>query len=342
MKELLKTLCCLDGTSGREDAVRDYIISQLNGAPYTVDPLGNLIVRVKGAKPAKNTVMLCAHMDEVGVMATCILQNGLVRFTNVGGIQPTALAGKSVRFENGVYGVIGLKPMHLCEGDERLTLPEVRELTIDIGAADREAAAARVRPGDAAVFTNEFVALGGGKVLSKAIDDRAGCAVMLDMIRTGMEYDTVFCFNVQEEVGLRGAKTSTFAVRPDYAIVLEATTAADLPGAAEDARVCVLGEGAAISFMDKATVYDPKLYNRVLSLAAEAGIKAQPKTAVAGGNDAGSVHLTAEGVRTVAISVPCRYIHAGSSVCDMEDVLAVRALAERTAAYFANADGTAV
>ncbi len=340
MKELLKTLCCLDGTSGRENAVRDYIISQLGDAPYTVDPLGNLIVRVKGKKKAKNTVMLCAHMDEVGVIVTCILQSGLLRFTTVGGIRPEVLAGKSVRFENGVCGVIGIKPMHLCKGDARLALPEITDLTIDIGEADKEAAAARVRPGDTAVFTNEFTELGGGKVLSKAIDDRAGCAVMLDMIRTGVEYDTVFCFNVQEEVGLRGAKTSTFTVRPDYAIVLEATTAADLPGAAEDARVCVLGEGAAVSFMDKATVYDPKLYKKVMALAEEAGIPAQPKTAVAGGNDAGSVHLTAGGVRTVAISVPCRYIHAGSSVCDMADVLAVRALAARVSECFAAADGT--
>jgi endoglucanase len=255
----------------------------------------------------------------------------------VGGIQPTALAGKSVRFENGVYGVIGLKPMHLCEGDERLTLPEVRELTIDIGAADREAAAARVRPGDAAVFTNEFVALGGGKVLSKAIDDRAGCAVMLDMIRTGMEYDTVFCFNVQEEVGLRGATVSAFSVAPDYALVLEATTAADIIDAPEEKQVCVLGKGPAVSFMDNATVYDPALFKKALALAEENGIPAQPKTMVAGGNDAGSVHKSRAGVRTLTVSVPCRYIHSASCVCDKNDVLATRQLAEKLNEYFAMA-----
>ena len=337
MEALLKELCCLNGTSGREEKIRDYIISQLGNETCTVDPLGNLIVSVRGRQRAKNKVMLCAHMDEVGVIATCIRNDGLIKFTTVGGVVGTSLAGKRVTFENGRTGVIGLKPVHLCGAEEKTAMPEPKELCIDIGAKDREAAAALVSPGDTAVFESEYTEM-GDKILSKAIDDRAGCAVMLDMIRSGVEYDTEFCFNVQEEVGLRGAKTSAFTVAPDYAVVLEATTAADIIDTKEDARVCVLGKGGAVSFMDNATVYDPALYRRVLEIAAENGIPAQPKTAVAGGNDAGSVHVSGAGVKTVTISVPCRYIHSPSSVCDRRDVLAVRALAEKVSEYFANAE----
>lgn len=336
MMDLLQKLCTLDGTSGRESAVRDYIISQLNGAPYRVDALGNLIVEVKGKRPAKNRVMLCAHMDEVGVIATFIKADGTVKFTTVGGISPAALYGRSVRFEGGAVGVIGVKPVHLCNEDEKNALPDVADMYIDVGADSREQAETLVRPGDTAVFESEYTLM-GDKILSKAIDDRAGCAIMLDMIRSGVTYDAVFCFNVQEEVGLRGAAVSAFSVAPDYAVVLEATTAADLIGAPEEKQVCVLGKGATVSFMDNATIYDPTLFKKALALAEENDIPAQPKTMVAGGNDAGSVHKSRAGVRTLTVSVPCRYIHSASCVCDKNDVLATRQLAEKLNEYFATA-----
>ena len=336
MLDLLQQLCTLDGTSGREDAVREFIISQLNGAPYHVDALGNLIVEVRGKQPAKNKVMLCAHMDEVGVMATFIKSDGTVKFNTVGGINPAVLLGRAVKFESGAVGVIGVKPVHLCSEEEESTLPDTADMAIDLGADTREQAEALVRPGDTAVFTSEYTPM-GDKILSKAIDDRAGCAVMLDMIRKGVEYDTVFCFNVQEEVGLRGAMVSAFSVAPDYALVLEATTAADVADAPEEKQVCVLGRGPAISFMDNATVYDPALFKKALALAEENDIPAQPKTMVAGGNDAGSVHKSRAGVRTLTVSVPCRYNHSASCVCDKNDVLAARQLAEKLNEYFAMA-----
>ena len=336
MLDLLKQLCTLDGTSGREAAVRDFIISQLGGAPCRVDALGNLIVEVKGKQPAKNKVMLCAHMDEVGVIATFIKADGTVKFNTVGGISPAVLPGRQVRFESGAVGVIGVKPVHLCSEEEKNALPNVSDMYIDLGADSREQAEALARPGDTAVFTSEYTPM-GDKILSKALDDRAGCAVMLDMIRKGVAYDTVFCFNVQEEVGLRGATVSAFSVAPDYALVLEATTAADIIDAPEEKQVCVLGKGPAVSFMDNATVYDPALFKKALALAEENGIPAQPKTMVAGGNDAGSVHKSRAGVRTLTVSVPCRYIHSASCVCDKNDVLAARQLAEAINEYFAMA-----
>ncbi len=336
MLDLLKQLCELDGTSGREAAVRDFIISKLNGAPCRVDAMGNLIVEVKGRQPAKNKVMLCAHMDEVGVIATFIKADGTVKFTTVGGISPAVLLGRQVRFESGAVGVIGVKPVHLCGEEEKNALPGVPEMHIDLGADSREEAEKLISVGDTAVFTSEYTEM-GDKLLSKAIDDRAGCAIMLDMIRRGVEYDTTFCFNTQEEVGLRGSGVSAFSVDPDYAIVLEATTAADIIDAPEEKQVCVLGRGAAVSFMDNATVYDPALFKKAFEIAAENNIRIQPKTMVAGGNDAGSVHKSRAGVRTITVNVPCRYIHSASCVCDKNDVLEARQLAEKLGEAFAMA-----
>jgi len=336
MLDLLKQLCELDGASGREAAVRDFIISQLNGAPCRVDAMGNLIVEVKGRQPAKNKVMLCAHMDEVGVIATFIKADGTVKFTTVGGISPAVLLGRQVRFESGAVGVIGVKPVHLCGEEEKNALPGVPEMHIDLGADSREEAEKLISVGDTAVFTSEYTEM-GDKLLSKAIDDRAGCAIMLDMIRQGVTYDTVFCFNTQEEVGLRGSGVSAFSVDPDYAVVLEATTAADIIGSPEEKQVCVLGKGAAVSFMDNATVYDPALFKKAFEIAAENNIRIQPKTMVAGGNDAGSIHKSRAGVRTITVNVPCRYIHSASCVCDKNDVLEARQLAEKIGEAFAMA-----
>ncbi len=338
MKELLKTLCAVDGASGRETRVRETVLSLIgDGHDVKVDPLGSLIVSVKGKKPAKHKVMLCAHMDEVGVIATFITGAGLIKFTTVGGIQPAALLGKTVRFENGVVGAVGVKPVHLCAGDERLALPEVKDMYIDIGAEDKADAEKRVRPGDVAVFTSDWTEM-GDKILSKAIDDRAGCAVMVDMIRKGVEYDTTFVFNTMEEVGLRGSKASAFTVDPEYAIVLEGTTAADVIGVPEAERVCALGKGAVVNFMDRSTLYDKTLYDKAFAVANENGIALQPKTMVAGGNDAGSIHVSRGGVKTITLNVPTRYIHSPSSVCDGNDLNALRALAEKLAEAFASGD----
>lgn len=335
MLQLLKELCEIDGTSSREQKVADYVRSLCEGHDVHTDPLGNVIVNVKGKQRAKNKVMLCAHMDEVGVMATCVTSDGLIKFITVGGIRTSVLAGRTVRFENGTVGVVGIKPVHLCTPDEKTALPDPDFLYIDVGAKDKDEALVCVQPGDTAVFTSEFVTM-GDKILSKAIDDRAGCAVMLDMIKNGVEYDTTFVFNVQEEVGLRGSGVSAFGVDPDYAIVLEGTTAADIIDSPEDKRVCILGEGAAVSFMDRATVYDPALFRTAFEVAKANGIPVQTKTMVAGGNDAGSIHKARAGIRTITVNVPTRYIHSASCLCDKNDLLAVRALAEKLAERFAN------
>ena len=144
--------------------------------------------------------------------------------------------------------------------------------------------------------------------------------MMIDMIRSELEYDTFFVFNVQEEIGLRGSRVSAFSVAPDFAIVLEATTAADIDGVSGAKRVCSLGNGPVVSFMDRSTVYDKELYNLAFDIAAENNIPCQTKTMIAGGNDAGAIHISRGGVRTIAVSVPCRYLHSPSCVIQWSDL----------------------
>ena len=320
MLETLKTLCTLDGTSGHEDAVREWIIAHLpENCEHRTDALGNLIVFKKGKSQAKNRVMIAAHMDEVGVIVTHIDDKGYLKFTTVGGITPGVLAGRTVRFANGTVGVLGIKPIHLTDKGDEGNLPSTDKMYIDIGADSREEAEEVVALGDVAVFNEEFITLGENKVCSKALDDRMGCCAMLTLLHEDLPADVYFAFTVQEEIGLRGAGTAAFQIAPDYAIVLEGTTAADLPDADGEKKVCVQGNGAAVSFMDRSTLYLPHLYKRAWELAGENNIPVQTKTMVAGGNDAGSIHKAGAGVQVLTVNVPCRYIHSGSSVADLRD-----------------------
>ena len=339
MLEQLENLCLLNGISGREKAVRDYIIDKVKDkVTYTVDPMGNLLCFKKGRKAPENKVMISAHMDEVGFIVTYICDNGFLRFTSVGGVDSKVVCGRAVTIgENEINGVIGQKAMHLAEGDEGSTCKDLNALYIDIGAKDKAEAEKYVSIGDSVHFKSDYVKFGNNKIKAKAIDDRFGCAVMLKMIDSDLEYDTNFAFLVQEEVGCRGAGPAVFSIRPDYAIVLEATTASDIAFVSEEDSVCVQGKGAVVSFMDRSTVYNPKLFKGAFEIAKKKNIKIQPKTTVAGGNDAGTIHKSCEGVNTIAISLPCRYIHSGTCVADTEDMTACYELAMALYEEYANA-----
>ncbi|MBQ8267233.1 MAG: M42 family peptidase [Clostridia bacterium] len=322
MTELLKQLCMLDGTSGDESNVREFVISQINEyCEYKVDNLGNIIAFKKGNKLPAKKVLIDAHLDEVGLIVTHIESNGFLRFKTVGGIDTAALMFRRVLINGKTLGVIGGKPVHLCEGDERKKLPDADSLYIDIGVTSDDEAKKFVLVGDCAVMCSDF-AVTGDKVLTKALDDRVGCLVLIDLLKQDAEYDFYASFSVQEEVGLRGAGVVAFTVEPDAAIVIDGTTAADVADVAPSKQVCRQGAGAVVSFMDGATSYDREYYNAALN----SGIPAQSKCAVAGGNNSGAIHLSRGGVRTVALSVPCRYIHTSGSVCDMCDIIAVRDL----------------
>ena len=325
MKELLKTLCCLSAVSGSENELRDFIIKEVSPfAECSVDKLGNIICFKKGERPALKKVMVDAHIDEVGIIATSFTSDGFVKFQTVGGIDPAVMLCRSVTFENGTVGIVGLKPVHLSKVDERKKLPDSDSLYIDIGASCEEDARKLISVGDTAVFDSEFELLGKNTVKAKALDDRAGVACLISLLKDKSKYDFYATFTVGEEVGCRGARTAAFGLNPDCAIVLEATTAADLEGVSEENKVCCLGKGPAISFMDKSTLYDRRLYDAAIN----SGLLCQPKKAVAGGNNSGAIHLSKDGVPTLAISLPCRYIHSPSSVASLSDLEAMRVLAK--------------
>lgn len=337
MLEMIKELCTLSGISGRENSVRDYIIDKIKDcAEYSIDPLGNLLVFKKGKKEAKNKVMLDAHMDEVGLIVTAITSEGYLRFAKVGGVDTRVIIGRPVKVGNkAVSGVIGIKPVHLVEKSAEADIPKNDSLYIDIGAKNKEEAEELVGIGDSVCFDSDFVEFGNGFVKSKALDDRVGCAILIEMIRSELEYDTWFSFSTQEEIGTRGAQTAAFNVAPDYAIVVETTTAADISGVKEEKRVCICGKGGAVSFMDRSTIYNKELFDRAFEVAKEKGIVCQPKTLVAGGNDAGAIHKSRGGVKVLTVSVPCRYLHSPSCVIKFSDVeeslKLIRAMAEEFA-----------
>jgi endoglucanase len=334
--ELLKTLCEFNGTSGDEKQVRDFIISLLpEDCEYTVDPMGNLIVDKKGEISPKNKVALFAHMDEVGFIVTYINENGFVNVANVGGIDNSALFGKKITV-NGNIGVVGGKAVHQCLGDEVKKIPDIADVYVDFGFENKEIAENHLNLGDYGYFKSDYIEFGNDMVKSKALDDRLGCAIMIELLQERSKFDYTCVFTVQEEVGTRGAIGSAYTVKPDYAIVIETTTASDIPDTPDNKKVCKVGSGAVVSFMDRGTIYNKDLYKKAREIADKNGISNQTKTVVAGGNDAAAIHKAAGGIKTVAVSLPCRYIHSASSVGSKKDMESVKALCQVLLEEFAN------
>ncbi len=323
----LAALTQLCGISGNEDAVRAYLTEQIAACPDIIeqrtDRLGNLLVHKKGRTAAAHTVLLGAHMDEVGMIVTGIDPDGRMTIAPVGGVEADAVLGRAVQTAAGV-GVISSEPVHKLTAAQKNKRPAWEELRLDIGAEDAETP--QLAPGDPVYFCGAWTPLGGGRVTAKAIDDRFGCAVLLSLLKEDIPCDTWFCFFVQEEIGLRGSRAAAFSVAPEYALILEATTAADLDGVSGADAVCRLGGGPVVSFMDRSTIYDRELYALAFAEAEALGIPCQTKTRIAGGNDAGAVHISRDGVRTIAVSVPCRYLHTPSCVAQESDMTQCLAL----------------
>ncbi len=324
--DTIRDLCALDGVSGFEEQVRDYV--KQKSASYAdklwVDGLGNLIVFKKGARATGNKLLLAAHMDEVGLIVRSITDNGCLKFSCVGGIDRKVLLGKSVAVgEKKLPGVIGLKPIHLTTAEEGKSIPKVKEMCIDIGAKDKDAAEALASRGDYVSFVSDTVEFGDGFIKAKALDDRVGCAVMLELLKEDLPMDCTFAFTVQEEIGCRGAFGAAFSVTPEIALVLETTTATDLAGVKGFKRVCSPGSGPVVPFMDGGSAADRGLFELTRELARKNGIPWQTKHMIAGGNDASAIQRSKEGVRTVVMSAAVRYLHAPSSVAcvrDLEDI----------------------
>ncbi len=322
---LLEKLCTACGISGDEGEVRDIILDEIRpfADEINIDSMGNVIVFKQGKQRAKKKLMLSAHMDEVGFIVTDIQDNGMLKFECVGGINDSAAFAKQLFVgKDKIPGVVCSKPLHLIGSDEKGKNPPVKSLAIDIGAKNREEAEKYIRLGDSVVFDSPYENK-YGRIISKAIDDRLGCLVLTDMIKSELPYDMYFVFCVQEEVGLRGSTSAAYTVAPDSAIVIEATTAADLPTVGNEKRVCIVGNGAVVSYMDRSTIYDKEYYALAMNIAKEKNIPVQTKTMIAGGNDAGAIHRSRSGVRTIAVSVPCRYLHSSSSLISEDDAKAV-------------------
>ena len=205
MTELLKRLCTLDGISGDEGSVREFIISEIKDfCEWRTDNLGNIIAFKKGDKKPAKKILLDAHMDEVGLIITSITEKGFLNFTTVGGIETEALLFRAVKINDKINGVISGKPIHLLSGDEGKKPPKTDSLYIDIGADSKQEAEKYLSVGDSAVICGGFTE-NGQKVISKALDDRVGCAVLIELIKSYSEYDFYVSFSVQEEIGVRGA-----------------------------------------------------------------------------------------------------------------------------------------
>lgn len=310
--ELLKKLTEIDAPSGKENALHSLIAKTAETLGYEVktDTLGSVIAHKKGNG---KKLMIAAHTDEIGIIVNYIDDNGFIRFGAIGGLYKKELHKRRVRFENGVIGVIG------AEEETFDKKPDLNKLFIDIGAADRAEAEKLVSIGDTAVFDGAFSRI-GDTVISKALDDRAGCYILLKAMErvADTNNDLYFVFTAQEEVGIRGAKTSAYTIMPDYAIAVDVTDTGDVPECAKsDVK---LGGGAAIKVMDRSVLCDMGVVKTLRKLAADNEIPYMNEIMADGGTDAGAIALTGGGVKTGGISIPVRYIHSPSELAKMSDI----------------------
>ncbi|MFW6115971.1 MAG: M42 family metallopeptidase [Chloroflexota bacterium] len=312
MRELIRELVETYGPSGTEGQIKDVICAHVEPLvdEVRVDALGSLIAHKEGAG---ERVLLDAHMDEIGVMVTYIDEKGFTRFTPIGGVSPLTCIGSRVAFEDGTIGVIGVEQKR----DDTDKVPKLEQLYIDVGATDRDDCPVQV--GDPGVFVRPF-AVQGSRLVSKAMDDRIGCAVIIEALRRMQEtpHDLYVVFAVQEEVGLRGARTSAYGIDPDLALAVDVTGTGDTP---ESRPMAVkLGQGPAVKVQDRGMIAHPRVRRLLEERAEQAGIPYQLEVLERGSTDAAAMQLTRSGVPAGCLSVPCRYVHSPSEMVDEGDV----------------------
>lgn len=306
--ELLKKLTQINAPSGNEEVLREFIKNEAVGKcdEIKTDALGNLTLIKYGTDKNKKKIMLAAHMDEIGIIVKHIDKNGFLRFDAVGGLYTRQLVGRRVQFMNGLVGVIG------CEEEGFKDKPTLDKLFIDVGDASK------IRIGDMAVFCGETY-INGDVIISKALDNRAGCYILLKTLdKLNGKNDVYLTFTVQEEVGLRGAGAAAYDIEPDFAIAVDVTDTGDTPKAPlMDVK---MGKGAAVKIMDSSILCDAYLRNFMISTAKKNNIPYQAEIMADGGTDAGKIHITRSGIKTGGISVPTRYIHSPSEMASISDI----------------------
>ncbi|WP_313756493.1 M42 family metallopeptidase [Tissierella sp.] len=318
---LLKQLTEVSGVSGNEKEVRDLIISEIKEHVdiLKIDRIGNIIAYKKG-KSTDKRLMITAHMDEVGLLIKEIDSMGLLKFTTVGGIDKRILVSKPVLVgKDKIMGVIGAKPIHLQKKEEWKRALTLDELYIDIGAKSKEEAEKLVAIGDYVSFASDYVEFGENLVKAKALDNRVGCSLLVNLIKEVKDISFYAVFTVMEEIGLVGAGPAAYEVNPDISLILEGTLCYDMPKLDTHLVPTYLNKGPAISLIDRTTVYNHKFRRKVVSIAEKNNIPYQYRKTSMGGNDSGKIHTTREGSLTTTISVPCRYIHSPASVMSKED-----------------------
>lgn len=313
MRELLQKLTGVYGPSGNEEMIRLVIRNEIENHVDEIreDVLGNLIA-VKKGKGKK--VMLAAHMDQIGMMITHIDDKGFLRFTSIGGISVPNSINRRVMFGNGLMGVVGYETEINDWKDIRFD-----RMYIDIGASDKEDAQEMVNIGDVAVYPSYF-SENNGHYISGAMDDRAGCALLIQTARTleNSPHEIYYVFTIQEELGLRGAKTSAFSINPDIGIAVDVTLTGDTPKAKPMA--VELGKGPAIKVKDSSVLAHPKIKNLMVERARQYGIPYQLEILERGGTDSGAIHLTRGGIPSGVLSIPCRYVHSDNEVIAAADI----------------------
>lgn len=343
--EMLEKLSNACGVAGKEDEVRSLMIKFLK--PYAdevkEDKLGNVIAMKQGKKNAPK-VMLAAHMDEIGLLVKTISKEGFLQFMKIGGIDDRVLLAQKVLVFTGkgfLHGIVGSKPPHIQKEDERKRVMTFDELFIDVGAGSQEEARKMgVRIGDPVEFDVKFAKIGKDIVIGKALDDRVGCAAMVEVMKRLEKPDcTVYAVGtVQEEVGCRGAVTSAFGIYPDVGIALDVTVSGDMPGVREVDAPVKLGKGPAICIADGGLLTHPKLLRVMVDAAEENKIPYQLETGLGGTTDASRIALVREGVPSGVISIPTRYIHSPTSLLSLSDTEKVVKLTvsvvERIPKYF--------
>lgn len=313
MIEIIKKLTMINGVSGNEKAVTKVISEMIEEYVDEIkeDSMGNLMCIKKGSK---KRIMLASHMDEVGIIITHIEQNGFLRFSAMGGINHFSSLYQRVLFENGTVGVIGYE-----EEVKEIKDIKLSNLYIDIGAENAEKAISKVNVGDAAAFIGNCIQ-DGNRIISKALDDRCGCAILIELSKRLRENDNeiIYTFTAQEELGLRGAKTAGYTVNPDFAVILDVTAPGDTPKAKPSPVRC--GGGPIIKIMDNSSIINPWMKSLIINTAEKERIPYQLKVSNMGGTDAGAISLSRQGIPTASLAVPCRYLHSPVETVYVEDI----------------------
>lgn len=325
---LLEQLSNAIGVSGEEDAVRKIILNAIKDhvTDIEIDAVGNLTALKKGTGKSDLKVMIAAHMDEIGMMITGYDSSGMLRFTNVGGVPARILPGLRVKVgQDHLQGVVLWTPIHKNRDQK---VKALKDLRIDIGVSSKSAAEGKAKLGTRATFDSTYAEIDETMVRGKAFDDRVGCSLLIDILQgEAYDVDVIATFTVQEEIGLRGAQVAAQRLRPDMAIVLEGTTAHDIPNpmanpdelASSVNPACKVGAGPVLTVMDRSMITNPKLLKFARQVADDNSIPHQIKTALGGGTDAGRIHNSNAGVPSLVISMPCRYIHSPTAFLSKED-----------------------